>query len=79
MKKLPGVKKVKDSTQWHYWRKVPKDLLEHPVYQGRTWACRESLKTPDLREANRLAGVRLAELDAYWPHLEGRNEAHSGP
>lgn len=75
MKKLPRVKKVKDSTQWHYWRKVPKNLLDHPVYQGKTWARRESLKTPDLREANRLGGVRLMGHKTYlttqrYEHLD---------
>lgn len=66
VKPLPGVKRVPNSTQWHYFKKVPTDLSEHPNYQGKQWAHRASLRTADLREANTRAAVKLVELEAQW-------------
>jgi hypothetical protein len=35
VKNAPGVTRVTNSSNWHYVRKVPKDLQDHPHYQGR--------------------------------------------
>jgi integrase len=69
VKKATGVTPVTNSSNWHYVRKVPKDLQDHPHYQGRAFAARESLGTPDLAEANRRAAVKTAELEQLWDHL----------
>lgn len=57
VKANPGVRRVPNSTQWHYWKKVPCDLAEHPEYKGKQWAFRGYLGTADLREANKLSLV----------------------
>lgn len=69
VKRLPGVRSVPNSQNWHYFKKTPKDLLGHPAIAGAQWAYRGSLGTPNLREANARAAAKLAELEAYWSTL----------
>lgn len=69
LKRVQGVTKQAGTANWYFVKKVPDDLKDHPMYRGKTWACRESLRTPDLREANSRALAKLAELDALWRSL----------
>jgi integrase len=69
VKRFPGVKMVPQSTKWQYWKRNPDTLLNHPAIAGEQWACRVSLGTSDLREANARAAAKLAELEAYWATL----------
>lgn len=66
LKPATGVRRVPNSTQWHYFKKTPKELAEHPAHKGKQWAFRGSLFTSDLREANRNAAAKLVELEAQW-------------
>jgi integrase len=66
VKPLPGVMRVPQSSKWQYWKRNPDTLLDHPAINGKQWAFRGSLGTSDLREANRLAAVKLAELETLW-------------
>lgn len=66
MKPLQGVHRPDNTSMWHFQKKTPSDLLEHPSIQGEKWAFRGSLKTASLREANALAAQKLAELEALW-------------
>jgi integrase len=70
VKRSPGVTSVPGSVNWHYVKKVPKELAEHPQYKGTQWAFRGSLGTSDLREANRRAAAKLVELEAHWARLK---------
>jgi integrase len=70
VKASPGVRRVPNSTQWHYWKKVPADLSEHPDYIGKQWAFRGTLGTSDLREANKRAALKLVELEDHWARLK---------
>lgn len=69
LKRVQGVTKQAGTANWYFVKKVPDDLKDHPLYRGKTWACRESLRTPDLREANSRALAKLSELDALWRSL----------
>jgi len=66
LKRYPGVTKDPRSANWLFVKKAPKDLKDQPEYRGKTFACRQSLGTPDLREANALAATLTAELEAKW-------------
>jgi integrase len=66
LKRYTGVTKDPRSANWLFVKKVPQDLTDHPDYRGKTFACRQSLGTPDLREANALAAALTAELEAKW-------------
>ncbi|MBC7699347.1 site-specific integrase [Aquabacterium sp.] len=66
LKPATGVRRVPNSTQWHYFKKTPKELAEHPAHKGQQWAFRASLLTADLREANLRAAAKLVELEAQW-------------
>jgi integrase len=70
VKRSPGVTSVPGSVNWHYVKKVPKELAEHSEYKGTQWAFRGSLGTSDLREANRRAALKLVELEAHWARLK---------
>lgn len=70
VKRSPGVTSVPGSVNWHYVKKVPKELAEHPQYKGTQWAFRGSLGTSDLREANRRAAAKLVELETHWARLK---------
>jgi hypothetical protein len=69
MKPLPCVRRRGTSPIWHYWKPNPDDLLSHPAIGGQQWACRISLQTVDLKEANAKAAKKLAELETYWATL----------
>lgn len=75
VKRFPGVRQVKGSTVWHYWKRNPDTLMNHPAIGGRQWAFRASLGTSDLREANAKAAAKLAELEAYWSTLRASQRA----
>lgn len=66
LKRYTGVTKDPRSANWLFVKKVPQDLTDHPDYRGKTFACRQSLGTPDLREANALAAALTAEMEAKW-------------
>lgn len=66
LKRYPGVTKDPRSANWLFVKKVPQDLKDHPDYRGKDWACRRTLGTPDLREANAQAAALTAELEAKW-------------
>jgi hypothetical protein len=69
MKPFTGVFKQPGTANWSYQKKVPKDLLGHPAIARAEFGFRASLGTSDLREANKLAVAKLAELNAYWDTL----------
>jgi len=69
MKRSLGVTRASNTVNWQYIRKVPKDLANHPHYKGQTFAVRETLGTPELAEANRLAAFKSAELESLWATL----------
>jgi integrase len=69
LRRVQGVTKQAGTANWYFVKKVPDDLKDHPLYRGKTWACRESLRTSDLREANSRALAKLSELDALWRSL----------
>lgn len=69
VKPFPGVRRVPQSTNWHYWKRNPDTLMSHPALAGKQWAFRGSLGTSNLREANALAAKKLAELESYWETL----------
>jgi len=75
VKRFPGVKNVPGSTIWHYWKRNPDTLLNHPAIGGKQWAYRASLGTSDLREANAKAAAILAELEAKWAALRAAQKA----
>ncbi len=66
MKPLSGVHRPNNTSMWHFQKKVPSDLLNHPAIQGTQWAFRGSLGTASLREANAFAAQKLAALEALW-------------
>ncbi|MFZ5529134.1 MAG: DUF6538 domain-containing protein [Pseudomonadota bacterium] len=66
MKALPGVYRQPNSANWHFQKKVPLDLKEHPAYRGKQWAHRGSLSTSSLREANAKAAQLIAGLETQW-------------
>lgn len=66
LKRYPGVTKDRRTANWLFIKKVPQDLKDHPDYRGKDWACRRTLGTPDLREANAQAAALTAELEAKW-------------
>lgn len=66
LKRYPGVTKDRRTANWLFIKKVPQDLKDHPEYRGKVFACRQSLGTPDLREANARAAMLTAELEAEW-------------
>lgn len=66
MKPLLGVHRPKNTSMWHFQKKVPVDLLSHPAIKGEKWAYRGSLGTASLREANAKAAQLLAELESKW-------------
>jgi hypothetical protein len=72
---LPCVLRRPGSANWQYWKPNPDDLLNHPAIGGKQWACRVSLGTSDLREANAKAAAKLAELEAYWSTLRASQRA----
>lgn len=75
VKALPGVRRVPQSTNWHYWKRNPDTLMSHPAIGGKQWAFRGSLGTSDLREANALAAAKLAELEKFWATLRDSQRA----
>jgi|GEM_PF-3191841 len=75
VKALPGVRRVPQSTNWHYWKRNPDTLMNHPAIGGKQWAFRGSLGTSDLREANALAVAKLAELEKFWATLRAAQRA----
>lgn len=75
MKPIPGVRKPAGTANYHYQKKVPKDLLMHPSINGELWGFRGSLGTSNLREANALAAAKLAELEKFWATLSASQRA----
>jgi hypothetical protein len=75
MTPLPGVQRRPGTQSWQYCKKNPEPLLSHPAIGGKQWACRVSLGTSDLREANAKAAAKLAELEAYWSTLRASQRA----
>jgi hypothetical protein len=59
LKPVPGVQRPKDFLNWHFTKRMPKELLELPGYQGREWAYRGTLGTSDLLAANAKAAAIL--------------------
>jgi len=66
MKLMQGVHRPEGSVNWHYQKKLPKDLQGHPEAPRNGWGHRGTLGTSDLREANCRAAQLLAELEERW-------------
>jgi integrase len=66
MKPMQGVHRPEGSVNWHYQKKLPKDLQGHPEAPRSGWAHRGTLGTSDLREANCKAAQLLAGLEKRW-------------
>lgn len=71
---LPGVQKVKDSLNWQFIKKLPKNLQGLPRYAGKTWAYRGTLGTTDLVEANKRAAAILQGLIEEWQQAEAASK-----
>src|SRR6185437_6186624 len=74
-KPLTGVYRPKNSSNWHWQKKHPKDVKDHPSIGGKVMAFQSSLGTAVLREANARAVAKLAELETYWATLRASQKA----
>jgi len=63
---MQGVHRPEGSVNWHYQKKLPKDLQGQPEAPRNGWGHRGTLGTSDLREANCRAAQLLAELEERW-------------
>lgn len=76
--RAPYVHTRPSSTRWQFAMPVPPDVAHHFTSQ---WACRKSLGTSDLREANTKAKLLAAAMEQKFAQLRQKDSpsSHPGP